>query len=391
MDLQQILAECTKRQASDLHLKAGTKPIVRVHGHLELQDDLPSLSQEFVTRAIMSLLGEHRYGQLLQGREIDIGYRLPGVGRFRVNAFLSQGEVRAVFRHIPERTPSFQDLYLPKVLERLAMERRGMILVTGITGSGKSTTLAAMLSFMNRHRNDHVITIEDPIEYVHEDNKCLISQREVGQDSLSFAQALRAALREDPDIILVGEMRDQETMETALHAAETGHLVLSTLHTLDATETVNRVISIFPPHQEDQIRGQLAAVIQGIICQRLVVRADGKGRVPAVEVMVATGLIRDSIRDSSKTLEIPLLIAAGHAQYGMQTFDQSLLQLYREELITYETARDAASNPDDFDLKVKGILSTGEMTWATEAPAAPRDAAPARGQSAPSPFRKRPT
>jgi twitching motility protein PilT len=389
MDLPQLLAECTRRQASDLHLKAGTKPIVRIHGHLELQDDLPSVTQEFVSRAILDLLGEHRFDQLREGREIDIGYRLPGVGRFRVNAFLSQGDVRAVFRHIPERTPSFQDLYLPKVLEQLAMERRGMILVTGITGSGKSTTLAAMLSFMNRHRNDHVVTIEDPIEYVHEDNKCLISQREVGQDSRSFAQALRAALREDPDIILVGEMRDQETMEVALHAAETGHLVLSTLHTLNATETVNRVISIFPPHQEDQIRGQLAAVIQGIICQRLVVRADGKGRVPAVEVMVATGLIRDSIRDSSKTLEIPLLIAAGHAQYGMQTFDQSLLQLYREELITYETARDAASNPDDFDLKVKGILSTGEMTWA-EAPPSPRDAAPARAQALPSPFRKRP-
>jgi twitching motility protein PilT len=390
MDLQSLLAECAKRQASDLHLKAGSKPIVRIHGHLELQDDLPAVTQEFVRRATMTLLGEHRYDQLLQGREIDIGYRLPGAGRFRVNAFLCQGEVRAVFRHIPERTPSFQDLYLPKVLERLAMERRGMILVTGITGSGKSTTLAAMLSFMNRHRNDHIITIEDPIEYVHEDNKCLISQREVGQDSQSFAQALRAALREDPDIILVGEMRDQETMEVALHAAETGHLVLSTLHTLNATETVNRVISTFPPHQEDQIRGQLAAVMQGIVCQRLVVRADGKGRVPAVEVMVATGLIRDSIRDSTKTPEIPLLIAAGHAQYGMQTFDQSLLQLYREELITYETARDAASNPDDFDLKVKGILSTGEMTWAPDVPAASRGTAPpTRGPAASSPFRKK--
>ena len=200
--------------------------------------------------------------------------------------FLSQGEVRGVFRHVPERIPAFQELHLPKVLERLCMERRGMILVTGITGSGKSTTLAAIIDFMNRNRNDHIITIEDPIEYVHEDNKCVISQREVGQDSASFATALRAALREDPDIILVGEMRDAETMEVALHAAETGHLVLSTLHTLNATETVNRIISTFPPHQEDQIRDQLAAVMQGIVSQRLVVRADGKGRVPAVEVMV---------------------------------------------------------------------------------------------------------
>ncbi len=260
-----------------------------------------------------------------------------------------------------------------------------MILVTGITGSGKSTTLAAMISFMNRNRNDHIITIEDPIEYVHDDNKCVISQREVGQDSASFAQALRAALREDPDIILVGEMRDAETMEVALHAAETGHLVLSTLHTLNATETVNRVISTFPPHQGDQIRSQLAAVMQGIVCQRLVVRADGKGRVPAVEVMVATGLIRDCIRDAAKTPDLPAFIAAGHAQYGMQSFDQSLLQLHREELITYETARDAATNPDDFDLKVKGILSTGEMTWETET----QPVSPPSERSGSSPFRKR--
>jgi twitching motility protein PilT len=221
----------------------------------------------------------------------------------------------------------------------------------------------------------------------------VISQREVGQDSVSFATALRAALREDPDVILVGEMRDMETMEVALHAAETGHLVLSTLHTLNATETVNRIISTFPPHQEDQIRDQLAAVMQGIVSQRLVVRADGKGRVPAVEVMLATGLIRDSIRDHDKTPHIPTVIAAGQAQYGMQTFDQSLLQLHREELITYETARDAATNPDDFDLKVKGILSTGEMTWDTSASGqlAPPAAVPSASREEPGGghFRKR--
>jgi twitching motility protein PilT len=249
------------------------------------------------------------------------------------------------------------------VLERLSQERRGLILVTGITGSGKSTTLAAMLDYMNRTRNDHIVTIEDPVEFVHEDKKCVISQREIGQDSTSFAQALRAALRQDPDIILVGEMRDAETMEVAINAAETGHLVLSTLHTLNATETINRIISIFPPHQEDQIRAQLSAVIQGVVSQRLVVRADGKGRVPAVEVMIMTGLVRESIRERAKTPQISTVIAAGQAQYGMQTFDQSLLGLYREELVTYETARDAATNPDDFDLKVKGIFSTGEMTW----------------------------
>jgi len=255
-----------------------------------------------------------------------------------------------------------------------------------------------MIDFMNRSRNDHIVTIEDPIEFVHQDKKCVLSQREIGHDSVNFAQALRAALREDPDIMLVGELRDVETMEVGLHAAETGHLVLSTLHTLNAAETINRMISMFPPHQEDQIRGQLASVIQGIVSQRLVVRADGRGRVPAVEVMIATGLIRDCIREAEKTPQIPSVIAAGTAQYGMQTFDQSLLQLYREELVTYETARDAATNPDDFDLKIKGIFSTGEMTWehpggsntaSTAAPTQPGMAGAAPAAAARSPFGKK--
>jgi len=394
VELQDLLAECATRKASDLHLKAGSRPILRIHGHLEVQDDLAPVSHEFVRRTAMTLLGEQRFGMLMEGKEMDVGYLLPGLGRFRVNMFLSQGEVRGVFRHVPQRIPAFQELHMPKVLDRLCMERRGMILVTGITGSGKSTTLAAVVDFVNKNRNDHILTIEDPIEFVHEDNKCVISQREIGQDSVSFATALRAALREDPDIILVGEMRDAETMEVALHAAETGHLVLSTLHTLNATETINRIISTFPPHQEDQIRDQLASVMQGIVSQRLVVRADGKGRVPAVEVMVGTGLIRDSIRASEKTSNIPTVIAAGQAQYGMQTFDQSLLQLHREELITYETARDAATNPDDFDLKVKGILSTGEMTWDAGAsnavpPPAAATASVSHAEAESSPFRKR--
>ena len=394
MELQELLGECAKRKASDLHLKAGSRPILRIHGHLEVQDDLEPVSHEFVRATAMTLLGEQRFGMLMEGKEMDVGYLLPGLGRFRVNMFLSQGEVRGVFRHVPQRIPAFQELHMPKVLDRLCMERRGLILVTGITGSGKSTTLAAVVDFVNKNRNDHILTIEDPIEFVHEDNKCVISQREIGQDSASFATALRAALREDPDIILVGEMRDAETMEVALHAAETGHLVLSTLHTLNATETINRIISTFPPHQEDQIRDQLASVMQGIVSQRLVVRADGKGRVPAVEVMVGTGLIRDSIRSSEKTSNIPTVIAAGQTQYGMQTFDQSLLQLHREELITYETARDAATNPDDFDLKVKGILSTGEMTWDAGAsnavpPPAAATTSVSHAEAESSPFRKR--
>ena len=395
MDFQQLLTESVKRNASDLHLKAGSRPIVRVHGHLETQDDMPPVTRDFMRKTAMSMLGEIRYNALMEGEEMDLAHTVPGVGRFRINVFLCQGDVRAVLRHIPEHIPAFEGLHLPKVLERLSQERRGLILVTGITGSGKSTTLAAMLDYMNRTRNDHIVTIEDPIEFVHEDKKCVISQREIGQDSTSFAQALRAALRQDPDIILVGEMRDAETMEVALHAAETGHLVLSTLHTLNATETINRIISIFPPHQEDQIRAQLAAVIQGVVSQRLVVRADGKGRVPAVEVMIMTGLVRDSIREKAKTPQIPNVIASGQAQYGMQTFDQSLLGLYREELVTYETARDAATNPDDFDLKVKGIFSTGEMTWDANSggfvggPAAAGAAASA--MAAPSPLSKPPS
>ena len=363
MDLLHLLTECVKRSVSDLHLKSGSRPILRVHGHLETQDDLPPITRDFMRKTAMNMLGELRYNALMEGEEMDLGHTAPGIGRFRINLFLCQGDVRAVLRHIPEHIPAFEGLHLPKVLERLCQERRGLILVTGITGSGKSTTLAAMLDYMNRTRNDHIVTIEDPVEFVHEDKKCVISQREIGQDSTSFAQALRAALRQDPDIILVGEMRDAETMEVAINAAETGHLVLSTLHTLNATETINRIISIFPPHQEDQIRAQLSAVVQGVVSQRLVVRADGKGRVPAVEVMIMTGLVRESIREKAKTPQIPTVIAAGQAQYGMQTFDQSLLGLYREELVTYETARDAATNPDDFDLKVKGIFSTGEMTW----------------------------
>src|SRR5678816_595135 len=231
MELQQLLSETAQRRASDLHLKSGSKPILRIHGHLEVQDDMPLVTREFIDKMAESLLGERRLNMLMEGREMDLGYMLPGLGRFRCNLFLAMGEVRGVFRHVPERIPAFQELHLPKVLERLSMERRGMILVTGITGSGKSTSLASMIDFMNRGRNDHIVTIEDPIEFVHQDKKCVLSQREIGHDSVNFAQALRAALREDPDIMLVGELRDVETMEVGLHAAETGHLVLSTLHT----------------------------------------------------------------------------------------------------------------------------------------------------------------
>ncbi len=388
MDLDELLALGVSRAASDVHLKPGTHPIVRIHGALELQQDWPLVTQEYMLDQTKRLLKPQRLTALLDdGKEQDMALTVTGVGRFRVNLFLAKGEIHGSFRAIPNKIPAFEDLNLPKVLEKLAMERRGMIIVTGVTGSGKTTTQAAMIDYMNRYRNDHIITIEDPIEFVHEDKTCVISQREIGQDSSDFAQALRAALRQDPDVILVGEMRDPETMAVALHAAETGHLVLSTLHTLNAAETINRLIASFPPHQEDQIRGQLAGVMAGIISQRLVVKAGGKGRVPAVEVMVGTGLIRESIRDREKTPQIPVVIAAGQSQYGMQTFDQSLLALYREDKISLETALEASTNPDDFALKVRGIFSAAEMTWevGTEEPGKPAirtmPGAPAAGGS----------
>jgi len=363
MDLDALLRAGVERGASDIHLKPDAPPILRVHGRLEPRPELGLVTAEFMSAAARRMLPDRLYAHLLDGREVDAGYSIPGLGRFRVNVFLALGVIRAVMRAIPATKPGFDELGLPPALSRLADERRGLVLVTGVTGSGKSTTLAAMVDYMNHRRHDHIITIEDPIEFTHDDVNCVISQREIGQDSTSFAVALRAALREDPDVIMVGEMRDADTMAVALHAAETGHLVLSTLHTLNATETVNRIVGSFPPHQEHQIRDQLAAVLQGVVSQRLIQRAGGGGRVPAVEVMIATAVMRDCIREARRTPEIPVFIAQGTAQYGMQTFDQCLLALYREGLIAYDTAKDNASSPDDFDLKVRGIFSTGELTF----------------------------
>jgi twitching motility protein PilT len=280
---------------------------------------------------------------------------------------------------------TIRELGLPPVLERLALEPRGLILVTGTTGSGKSTSLAAMIDHINAGRNCHIMTIEDPIEYLHRDKLSLVNQREVGFDAMSFASALRASLRQDPDVILVGEMRDFDTIQTALVAAETGHLVLSTLHTTDAAETINRVISVFPPHQQQQIRLQLATVLQGIVSMRLVPRADGQGRVPAVEVLIATTIVRECIIAAERTKEINDIIAAGTSMYGMQTFDQALMDLYRRELITYEEALLQATNPDDFALKVRGIQSTEDLTWESYGGQKAPDAGPGRRGGAPPP------
>src|SRR5712691_1639488 len=386
IDLDKLLVSGVERGASDLHLKPGAPPILRIHGRLVPQSDLGVITADEMDAIAKKCLHERYYAQLHDGKEVDSAYAVPNFGRFRVNMFLSLGVVRAVLRSIPSRKPKFEELGLPPVLEQISMERRGMILVTGITGSGKSTTLAAMIDFINRTRNDHIVTIEDPIEFTHEDINCVVSQREVGHDTPSFATALRAALREDPDVILVGEMRDPETMSVALHAAETGHLVCSTLHTLNAAETVNRIIGNFPPHQEQQIRDQLAAVMQGVISQRLVPKLAGEGRVPAVEIMIGTALIRDCIREAKRTPDIPAIITQGTTQYGMQTFDQCLLKLYRDSVVSYETAREAATNPDDFDLKVRGIFSTGELTYEGEKKKQEEAAKPPTA----SPFFKRP-
>src|SRR5436853_3092967 len=363
MELNEILQVALRGGASDSHLQAGLPPMFRVDGSLVPLKDARRLPPEEIARMAFGIMNDYQKEKFKAQNELDLAYGVPGLGRFRVNCFQQRGTIGVVLRVIPFKINTIEQLLLPKILEKIAGEQRGLVLVTGTTGSGKSTTLASMVDHINTNETCHIMTIEDPIEFLIRDKRSIVNQREVGVDTLSFGQALKSALRQDPDVILVGEMRDMETIETALTAAETGHLVLSTLHTLNATETINRIISIFPPHQEDQIRAQLSAVIQGVISQRLVVRADGKGRVPAVEVMIMTGLVRESIREKVKTAQIPTVIAAGQAQYGMQTFDQSLLGLYREELVTYETARDAATNPDDFDLKVKGIFSTGEMTW----------------------------
>jgi twitching motility protein PilT len=363
LNIDDLLKAGVAKKASDLHLKVGNPPTVRVDGHLEPLDANVRLTQEDAVAIAFSIMNNQQKQRFKEKSELDLAYSAPGLGRFRVNVYQQRGTVNLVFRSVPTKILTIQELHLPTVIEKMAAEPRGMILVTGTTGSGKSTTLAAIIDHINRTRTENVITIEDPIEFLHRDRKCLVSQREIGADTESFSVALRSALRQDPDVILVGEMRDFETISTALIAAETGHLVLSTLHTVDATETVNRIISVFPPYQQKQVRLQLAAILKGVVSQRLVPRADSQGRVPAVEVMLATQTVKECIIDPDKTRRIHDVIAAGMSQYGMQTFDQSLAGLCKEKLISYEEALRWCSNPDDFALKMKGVQSTGDLTW----------------------------
>jgi len=363
VDIDGILREGVRRQASDIHLKYGSHPIYRVNGTLVRWEDVPPFDRDAMSVLTQALLSDFHCKRLADGLQVDAGYGHPEFGRFRVNVFYQRGELQAALRLIPPRVRQIRELNLPPVIERIALERRGLILVTGTTGSGKSTTLASMIDHVNRLQSRHVITVEDPIEYLHQDEVCVITQREIGVDCVTFAAGLRGALRQDPDVILVGEMRDLETIETAILAAETGHLVMSTLHTLDATETITRIISAFPEHARTQARLILANIIKGIISQRLVPRADGKGMAPAVEVMVSTGLIKECIMMPDRTHEIRDAIARGYTTYGMQTFDQSLMALWRENLITFEEALAQSTNPDDFALKARGISSTSDSRW----------------------------
>jgi twitching motility protein PilT len=360
--IDQLLTIACSKGASDLHLKAGSFPFIRVNGDLQPMIEAQRLSAEDTLNMAFSIMNNRQKQRFADNSEIDIAYGVSGLGRFRCNIFQQRGTVGTVLRVIPTTVRSVEELRLPPVIEKIADEKRGLILVTGTTGSGKSTTLAAMIDYINRMRTGHIVTIEDPIEFLHRDKKAYVNQREVDVDTKSFSDALRGALRQDPDVILVGEMRDYETIETALMAAETGHLVLSTLHTLDATETVNRIVSVFPPHQQRSIRLQLASVLRAVVSMRLVRSAEPiQGRVPAVEVMIATPYIRDCIVHSEKTPLIRESIAQGTSQYGMQTFDQSLFDLYSRGLIVYEEAIGGASNPDEFKLRVSGVRSVADQ------------------------------
>ncbi|OFW21130.1 MAG: type IV pili twitching motility protein PilT [Acidobacteria bacterium RIFCSPLOWO2_02_FULL_65_29] len=362
MHVNDLLKIAVDNSASDLHLKVGSYPMMRVRGDLAPASEEKRLDHEDVVAMSAAIMSVSQRQRFKDAQEVDLAYSVAGLGRFRVNVFQQRGTIGLVLRVIPMQIRTIDELQLPQVLKKIALEERGLVLVTGTTGSGKSTSLAAIIDFMNGQRCSHIMTVEDPIEFLHRDQRSIVNQREVSVDTRSFAQALRSALRQDPDVILVGEMRDFETIETGLLAAETGHLVLSTLHTLDATETINRIIAVFPPHQQKQVRLQLAAVLRAVISQRLIPRLDGKGRAPAVEVMMSTPFIRDCIVDKEKTHQIPGAIAAGTSQYGMQTFDQSIFSLFEQRLVSYEEALRWASNVDEFKLRVQGISTTSDLS-----------------------------
>ncbi len=363
MNLKQMLVEMLERKASDLHLRVGIRPNIRVNGSLEKITTDPVTIDE-MQNIVGQILNEQQLERFHRKNEMDLALSVAKLGRFRINIYRQRGTIGIAIRAVNTLVPGFEELHLPNVIRDLSLEKRGLICVTGTTGSGKSTTLAAMLEHMNANRMDNILTVEDPIEYIYRDKKCIISQREVGADTESFSSALRHALRQDPDIIMIGEIRDVETMSIALTAADTGHLVLTTLHTLNAVETISRIVSFFPPHQHQQIRLLLAGTLTAIVGQRLLQRCDMPGRVPALEILTTTAAVREYLMDPEKTSSIPDLIEQGK-QYGMRTFDQSILELYRQGKISFEEAMAQCSNPDDFDLRVKGIMGAADR-WESE-------------------------
>jgi twitching motility protein PilT len=394
-DVDNALRYTVEKGASDLHLKVGAPPMVRIRGALEQVEGSQPLTVSDTETALDRLIGTNPVrAEFEEQGEADLSYSIPDLSRFRVNAFRQRGSISIVCRVIPFLVKTVEDLGLPPVISRLAEERRGIILLTGTTGSGKSTTLAAMIDHINSTRPEHIITLEDPIEYLHKDKRSIINQREVGSDTQSFARAMRRVLRQDPDVILVGEMRDEETVRTALSAAETGHLVLSTLHTLDATETINRIIDFFPPHLQQQARVMLASTLRGAVSQRLVPTADGHGRVAAAEILVVTGRVQDLILNPTETGKIGSVIAEGE-YYGMQTFDQSLLKHVMAGNVLEKTAMDYASSPHDFKLMlassgqrasdISQLLGDGEGGGETPAQPPPAQAPPAQPPAAPTP------
>jgi twitching motility protein PilT len=357
-----VLQELIRRNGSDLHLKVGRPPTIRVDGELEPLEHQP-LRPEDLKALAEQLMTPRQVKQFAEEKECDFAIGVPGIGRFRVNVYQQRGSLCYAMRAIPYQARTIAELNLPAVLEEISMKPRGLILVTGVTGSGKSTALAAMVQHINENRRANVITIEDPIEFLHRDINSHINQREIGTDTATFGQALRRVLRQDPDVILIGEIRDMETLDTALKAADTGHLVFSTLHTMDATQTINRVLSFYPPHQQAEVRFSLASALQAVVSMRLVPRADKPGRIPACEVLINTQTVRDQIRDMDKTLNIPDLIREGTVQYGMQSFDQSLMRWYSEGIISYESAVFFATSPSEFALRVQGVAGTSDTSW----------------------------
>jgi twitching motility protein PilT len=361
-NFKQAISQMVQRGASDLLLKVGRPPTIRLNGELNALE-MPPVKPEDLKLLAEQIMTPRQVKEFAEKKEADFAIGVPGVGRFRTNIYQQRGTLAFAFRAIPYEVKTVRELNLPAVLEEISLRPRGLVLVTGVTGSGKSTALAAMINHVNQNRRVNVITIEDPIEFLHRDVMSNISQREVGNDTLSFGTALRHVLRQDPDVILVGEIRDVETLDTALKAADTGHLVFSTLHTTDTTQTINRILSFYPPHQQQEVRMVLSTALQAVVSLRLVPRADGRGRIPAAEVLINTAAVADNMRDIEKALHIPDLIAQGAVSYGMQTFDQSLMRWFKEGLISYESALFYSTNPNEFALRVSGVDSASDRKF----------------------------